>query len=64
MTVNEALELVRRLKYGPLPRPSLPTPSLEEAVRLIRQSRRDCGFNWLTGIEAEKVICAQIYERK
>lgn len=56
MTVEKALALARNLKYGPLPRPDDPTPSVEEAVRIIHEERRTCGFNWLTGEAAEKVL--------
>lgn len=58
MTVNitEALNLARNLKFGPLPNPDAPLPSLDEAIELIREERRTCGFNWLTGEAAEQAI--------
>ena len=56
MTVEKALNLARNLKYGPLPKPNDPTPTVEEAVSIINEERRTCGFNWLTGEAAEKVL--------
>ena len=69
MTVKEALRLARNLKYGPLPRPGDPVPTVDEAIALIRQERRECGFNWLTGEAAEQALrdsarhCGQRKER-
>jgi hypothetical protein len=57
MTVERALNLARDLKYGPLPKPNDPTPSVDEAIEIIREERRTCGFNWITGEAAEKVLC-------
>lgn len=57
MTVDEALNLARNLKYGPLPKPSDPLPDVNEAIELIRRERHECGFNWLTGEAAEKELC-------
>lgn len=56
MTVEKSLALARNLKYGPLPKSDDPTPSVEEAVGIINEERRTCGFNWLTGEAAEKVL--------
>ena len=56
MTVEKALNLARNLKYGPLPEPDDPVPTVEEAVSIIHEERRTCGFNWLTGKAAEKVL--------
>ena len=56
MTVVKALELARNLKYGPLPKPDDPTPTVKEAVSIISEERRSCGFNWLTGEAAETVL--------
>ena len=47
MTLEDALNLARNLKYGPLPRPDDPCPDVNEAIELIHQERRGCGFNWL-----------------
>ena len=56
MTTKDALELARNIKYGPLPKTSDPLPSIDEAIELMHQERGDCGFNWLTGQEAERVL--------
>ena len=55
-TLEQALDLARNLKHGPLPRPEDPTPELEEAVAIINEERRTCGFNWITGETAVDVI--------
>jgi len=60
MNTNEALSLARNLKYGPLPKPDDPLPTVEEALQLIQQERRDCGFNWLTGEAAEQALRAAL----
>ena len=57
MTVETALSLARDIKYGPLPKPNDPTPSVDDAIGIIRVERRTCGFNWITGEAAEKVLC-------
>lgn len=56
MNTTEALNLARNLKFGPLPAPNDPLPSLDEAIELIREERRTCGFNWLTGEAAEQAL--------
>lgn len=56
MKTTEALRLARDLKFGPLPKPDNPLPSLDEAIKLIREARRRCGFNWLTGEAAEQAL--------
>jgi hypothetical protein len=55
-TVTEALMMARNLKYGPLPVPGSPIPSIEEAITLINAERRICGFNWITGRAAEETL--------
>ena len=60
MKTNEALNLARNLKYGPLPKPDDPLPTVEEALQLIQQERRDCGFNWLTGEAAVQALRAAL----
>ena len=57
-TFDAALELARTLKHGPLPAASDPTPTPEEAIQIIREERRTCGFNWITGEVAVNVISA------
>ncbi len=56
MTKEHALDLARNLKYGPLPKPDDPTPSIEEARSIIQEERRTCGFNWLTGTAAIEAL--------
>lgn len=56
MTVETALAIARDLMYGPLPKPDDPTPSVNEAIEIIHDRRRTCGFNWLTGEDAENVL--------
>ena len=57
-TFGAALELARGLKHGPLPARVDPAPSPEEAIEIIGQERRTCGFNWITGEVAQAVIKA------
>ncbi len=56
MMLEQALDIARDLKYGPLPRPEDPHPDIPEAVELIAQARHTCGFNWITGEMAEQVL--------
>jgi hypothetical protein len=56
MEPEDALEIARNLKHGPLPGLDDPVPPVGEAIRLIREERRSCGFNWLTGEAAENVL--------
>ena len=55
---NSAMELARTLKHGPLPDTNDPMPTPQEALELLREERRTCGFNWLTGEVAEAVVAA------
>jgi hypothetical protein len=56
MTTEKALSLARDLKYGPLPRPEAPTPTVGEAVGIISEARRTCGHTWLTADAALEVL--------
>ena len=56
MNRDDALRLARDIKFGPLPKPNDPMPSIDEAIELISEARKGCGFNWLTGAEAEEVL--------
>ena len=56
MTLTQALNIARALKFGPLPKPGDPMPSIEEAIGLIHEERKICGFTWLTGEAAEKAL--------
>ncbi len=59
-TLQQALNLARNLKHGPLPNPDDPMPSPEEALSMIEEERRTCGFNWITGETASGVIRAHL----
>jgi len=63
-TIESALNLARSLKYGPLPKPEDPVLEPEEALDLIREERRTCGFNWLTGEAAEEAIMAYLKQQE
>lgn len=63
-TVVAALELARSLKHGPLPKPDDPTPTLQQAIEIIGEERRTCGFNWITGEVAGAVLRACLEGRK
>ena len=63
-TLEDAIRLARSLKYGPLPNPSDPDPSPEEALEMISKEQRECGFNWLTGAEAHRVLEDHIKEKQ
>jgi hypothetical protein len=56
MTVEKALHLARNVKYGPLPKPDDPTPTIKEAIEAIHEARRTCWHTWLTGEAAENVL--------
>ena len=55
-TLDDALEMVRSLIHGPLPPPSAPKPSLQEALDAVCEARKHSGFNWITGRVAEELI--------
>jgi hypothetical protein len=55
-TSDQALDLARTLKYGPLPKPSDPTPPVKEAIWIIEEARAAAGFNWITGRVALEVL--------
>lgn len=57
-TVQAALDLARGLKYGPLPLATDPRPTPDEGIAIVREARRTCGFNWITGEVAEAVLVA------
>lgn len=56
VTTETALNIARNLKYGPLPKPTDPTPSVKEAIDLIHKERGACGHNWITGTVSEEVL--------
>lgn len=55
-TTEQALELARQCKYGPLAKKSDPTPTVDEAIEIIRNdpTMKDC--NWITGQTAIEVL--------
>ena len=59
-TLKQALDLARNLRYGPLPKPDDPMPEPEEALAIINEERRTCGFNWITGETAVETIRAHL----
>ena len=64
MSLEKALNLARNLKYGPLPKPDDPMPTVKEALVIINEERRTCGFNWLTGEAAETVLREHMDRRR
>jgi hypothetical protein len=56
MTTEKALSIARNLKHGPLPKDSDPTPDIDEAISIIEEERRTCGFNWITGTAAVETL--------
>lgn len=62
--VQAALDLARTLKHGPLPAATDPWPTPEDAIAVLHEERRTCGFNWITGEVAEAVLVAYAAGRK
>ena len=61
-TTEDALSLARDLIYGPLPKPSDPTPSPEEALAAVEDCLHHCGHTWITGEIARdllQIACGQ-----
>lgn len=56
ITVEFALHQARLLKHGPFPKDTDDTPTVDEAIELIHEERRTCGFNWITGARCEEVL--------
>ncbi len=57
-TTEEALDLARSCKYGPLPRPTDPMPSVDEAIEIIGNCPTMRACNWITGQTAIQVLRA------
>ena len=55
-TLDDALELARSIKYGPIMKPSDPVPDIPEAIEVIKRSLKTCGFNWITGQVALELL--------
>lgn len=48
-TTEDALALARDCKHGPLPKPTDPTPAIDEAIEIIRNDPTMKACNWITG---------------
>ena len=57
-TTEDALSLARDCKYGPLPTNSDPTPTVDEAIEIIKDDPSWKAFNWITGQTAVPVLRA------
>ena len=57
-TTEDALSLARGIKHGPLPKPADPTPSVDEAIEIIKGHPNMKAFNWITGQTAIQVLRA------
>lgn len=57
-STEQALSLARDCKHGPLPRPTDPTPSVDEAIEIIRNDPTMRACNWITGQTAVQVLRA------
>ena len=62
-TTKQALELARDCKYGPLPKPTDPTPSVKEAIEIIKNDPTMRACNWITGQTAVQVLQAELGEK-
>jgi hypothetical protein len=62
ISTQKALDLARNCKYGPLPKPTDPVPSVKEAIDIINDypTMRTC--NWLTGQAAVAVLKKSLTE--
>ena len=50
------MALARDCKFGPLPRPTDPTPTVDEAIEIIRNDPTMKSCNWITGQAAIEVL--------
>ena len=55
-TIQDALELARILKHGPLPKNTDPLPSIPEARTIIRDAWRKHGGVWITAERALEAL--------
>jgi hypothetical protein len=62
-TTESALDIARNMIYGPIPKKSDPVPSIDEAIRVIDEEHRTCGFNWITGTACLQVLRASRGEK-
>lgn len=57
-SVEQALALARQCKFGPLPKDADPTPSIDEAIEIIKGDPTMRACNWITGQTAIEVLMA------
>lgn len=63
VTVREALEIARNRRDIATPGRKGLLPTLQEALDIIQQDLKTCGFNWLTGMQARDVLMNAISRR-
>lgn len=56
VTTETALSLARSVKYGPLPKHEDLTPSVEDALEILREQNRQIGHQWITGRVSIEVL--------
>ena len=57
-STEDALNLARNCIHGPIPKKDDPTPTVDEAIAVLQERRRTCGFIWITGRVAVEVLRA------
>ena len=62
-TTEDALDLARTCKYGPLPKSADPTPTVDEAIVTIENDPTMSACNWITGQTAIQVLRASRGEK-
>jgi hypothetical protein len=64
ISLKDALAIARNLKYGPLANRRPDTQiTTAEALSVIQEALKTCGFSWITGQEARKVLKAHLNEK-
>jgi len=56
VTTATALRLAKTLLHGPLPKANAPTPSIDEAIKVISDNLGRCGHTWITGEVSLEVL--------
>ena len=57
MNLEDAIRLAHHDRDGfPLNPVKQPPPTPAEALEVLNHSLKTCGFNWLTGIEAVRIL--------
>jgi hypothetical protein len=60
-SVEDACKLARLIQYAPgRVADDTPIPSPDEAITIIREARKSCGFNWITADTAIEVLDAHL----